>query len=60
MEKMHNIAIFHESAVYVRNEAQFITYSFCPSAKFIIKTMNSVHFLPSPTKQCNLVLEHSD
>lgn len=53
MEKMQNIVIFHEIAFYVRNKAQFIMYSFCPSAKFIIKTMNSVHFLPSPAKQCN-------
>lgn len=53
MEKMHNIVMLHGSAVYVRNEAQFIMYSFCPSAKFIIKTMNSVHLLASPAKQCN-------
>lgn len=50
---MQNIVIFHETAVCVRNEAQFIIYSFCPSAKCIIKTMNSVHFLHSPAKQCN-------
>lgn len=53
MEKIQNIVIFRETVVYVRNEAQFIMYSFCPSAKFIIKTMNSVHLLPSPAKQCN-------